>query len=328
MKQRTEQEDLMVRYLLGELTEEEQSEVENKFLIDNDYFERLCSVEDALIDDYTQGVLSNVEREKVESLLLSSRYEKQEVDFVRDLIDGISSGPSGDLNTPSPSQTIHSSKIKSLLLLLGMQGGLKQVSIAILLLVTVIVVLLTIWNLRLQSKIEQMQSNQREMEKREQVLQEAIEWQSGTTAELSKQLEDERNKRYQLEEEIETLQESNPALPQGSVAIINLSPGSFSRGSGELPVINIRPGISNLQVRIELDRADRYKSYSAAIETFDGRKVWSKDRVRLGQSNLDRMVLTVPTDLLANEDYTLTLKGETETGEKVEIGDYSFRVKR
>jgi hypothetical protein len=76
----------MVRYLFGELSEEKHTKVEKRFLTDNRYFERLCSVEDALIDDYVQGTLSDKACKKIEGFLFCSPCLALEIDFVRGLI--------------------------------------------------------------------------------------------------------------------------------------------------------------------------------------------------------------------------------------------------
>lgn len=77
----------MVRYLLGELTEEERITIEERFFTDYSYFEELLSVEGALFDDYLAGELSDREVERIRKNLLASRFQVQELETTRDLIE-------------------------------------------------------------------------------------------------------------------------------------------------------------------------------------------------------------------------------------------------
>lgn len=328
MRQKTKQEDLMVRYLLGDMTEEEQTQIEEQFLTDNEYFEQLLSVEDALIDDYAQGVLNEHERSKVEGLLLPSQRQSREVDFVKDLIRFVSAHPTDGLNTQSSTRVERVGKLRSLPAFLRVRNPGNRFPIAAGLLLIVIILGMVIWNLALQSKVGQMGTRQAALEKRDQELQRQLEEQENNRNATVKELEDERRNRDQLEQELAALRESRSVISSNGVAILDLRTDSFSRGGGELRVVRIAPGLSRLEVRINLGSKGDYKSYGAVIKTFDGREIWSRDQIRPRQANPGRVVLTVPANTFSNDDYILTLKGQTEAGDMVEIGDYSFRVRK
>lgn len=328
MREKTNQEDLMVRYLLGELTEEEQEQIEARFLTDNQYFEQLCSVEDALIDDYVQDTLAEDERKKVGTLLLSSPRQAREIDFVRDLIRQIGENPSTELKQQSSIPVKRSARLRLLLELLRIKAPRRRLSFAVTCLLIVSGLSLAVWNLSLLRKIGEMENNQAVLEKRGKELQQQISGQEHEREAAVKELEDERKRREQLEQELSALEESRSPIPMPEIAAIDLNADSFSRNEGELRVVRIHPGLSRLRIRINLDKESDYKSYSAAINTFDGKRIWSKDRASAGQENPGRIILTVPASNLVNGDYTLTLKGQTEAGDIVDIGDYSFRVKK
>jgi hypothetical protein len=95
VKKRTKQEASMICYLLHEISSVEQKKIEKRFLTDNRYFEKLCRIEDTLIDDYVQSMLTDDEREKAEIFLSSSRYQANKVSFVRNLIEDITLLSSG-----------------------------------------------------------------------------------------------------------------------------------------------------------------------------------------------------------------------------------------
>lgn len=318
----------MVRYLLGDLTEEEQARIEERFLTDNEYFEQLRAVEDALFDDYAQGVLNEYERSKVEGLLLSSPRQAREVDFVKDLIGFVSARPADEINKQNSIQAGRPGKLRSLLTLLRARNLGKRFSFAVALLLIVIVLGMVIWNLSLRSRVGQMETRQAVLEKRDQELQRQIVEQGNNRNAMIRQLEDERRKRDQLEQELAALQEAGPVSSRSDIVVLYLSTASFFRGGGELKVVRITQGLSRLEIRINLGKKGDYKGYSAVIKTFDGREIWSRDMIRPRQANLGRLVLTIPANTFSNDDYTLTLRGQTEAGDMVDIGDYSFRVRK
>ena len=84
MKQ-TQEEELLNRYLLGELTEEEQARVEERLFRDDIFFEQLQALKEELVDDYVQGELSAHEREQFEKRFLASPQWREQVQFSKAL---------------------------------------------------------------------------------------------------------------------------------------------------------------------------------------------------------------------------------------------------
>src|SRR5262245_56466248 len=80
-----DEESLLARYLLGDLTEDEQVQVENRAFADGHYLATLEAVEADLIDAYVRGELSPAERLRFEQLFLASPSRRRKVDFARAL---------------------------------------------------------------------------------------------------------------------------------------------------------------------------------------------------------------------------------------------------
>src|SRR5215831_19607686 len=76
---------LLVKYLLGDLSQEEQVQVEDRAFADPDYLVVLQSVEVDLIDAYVNGELSPEERRGFERQFLASPERRRKVAFARDL---------------------------------------------------------------------------------------------------------------------------------------------------------------------------------------------------------------------------------------------------
>jgi hypothetical protein len=106
----------MAQYLLGQLPEEEQAELERRYLADDVLFEEILAIEDDLRDAYARGELSSTDREAFEQRLLTAPRQKQEQEFARNLC--LYLGETGTQLVP-PGQPV--TKWKSLFRALGAQ---------------------------------------------------------------------------------------------------------------------------------------------------------------------------------------------------------------
>ncbi len=78
--------ELIYRYLLGELPEDEQSELEQRYFTDNALFERLLAVEDELINRYARNESSDEERKRMEAYFLKSQARRKRLMFTQALM--------------------------------------------------------------------------------------------------------------------------------------------------------------------------------------------------------------------------------------------------
>src|SRR5436309_418192 len=78
-------EKLLVKYLLGNLSEEEQVQVEDRAFTDADYLGALEAAEADLIDAYVNGELPVSERRGFERRFLSSPQRRRKLEFARAL---------------------------------------------------------------------------------------------------------------------------------------------------------------------------------------------------------------------------------------------------
>jgi len=82
-ERKTHDDDLMVRYLLGELAQEERIQFEEVCFADDQRFEELLAVEAELTDDYVRNDLVGLRRERFEKQLLNTPEGRYEVEFAR-----------------------------------------------------------------------------------------------------------------------------------------------------------------------------------------------------------------------------------------------------
>jgi len=72
-------ENMIWRYLLGELTEADQTALERELLMDRDKFNQAWAVENELIDSYVRGEMSPADRERFEGHYLASALHRERV---------------------------------------------------------------------------------------------------------------------------------------------------------------------------------------------------------------------------------------------------------
>ncbi len=77
MERNPDNDQLVIRYLLGEASQQEQNQIEEQFFADDDFFEHLLAVEDELIDCYLRSELAPREREQFEKHFLASPEKRR-----------------------------------------------------------------------------------------------------------------------------------------------------------------------------------------------------------------------------------------------------------
>jgi anti-sigma-K factor RskA len=76
---------LVTRYLLGDLSEEDQAKIEGRAFRDRQYLLEIEAVECDLIDDYVRGALSEGQRRQFEDRFLRSAERRRKLKFAKAL---------------------------------------------------------------------------------------------------------------------------------------------------------------------------------------------------------------------------------------------------
>lgn len=82
----SDEQEAMVRYLMGQSAEGERARVEERFFSDGAYFDQLLALEDSLIDDFVSG---RMPAEQVNSFQGSLSLRQEEVRFIRSLFHAV-----------------------------------------------------------------------------------------------------------------------------------------------------------------------------------------------------------------------------------------------
>src|SRR5262245_28272723 len=85
MTNNLENEELIARYLLGELPEVQQTEIEDRAFSNREYRRQITAVENDLIDGYVRQELTATQRRRFEEQFLTSANRRQRVEFAKAL---------------------------------------------------------------------------------------------------------------------------------------------------------------------------------------------------------------------------------------------------
>lgn len=319
MNSRAGYEKQAVQYLLGELTEADQTRLEERFFQDPALSEVLSEIEDDLIDQYVRGDLSARERERFEHHFLVSERRHTKVEFARSWLQTenqrfeLASERQASrwrtilaaISAPRPAFAYALAGLALMFLL----GGLWQFS--------------EIRQLRKQVAAIETERNSR----------------AGQEDQLRRQAEDERQRNDELNAQKERLeQELARATPQplppithqpslASALAFVLLPGV--RGS-EAPRELVVPKSTELvRLQLNLNPGDQYAAYAVQLRTVSGSPVRNWNRLSAASKQGQRVVfITLPSRMLNTGQFELTLSGVATPNRKEDLGYYYFNVRK
>jgi hypothetical protein len=310
MKPKTsEDEAIMIRYLLGDLPEAQERQLDERCFTDQAWFEQVVVIKDELFADYVRGALSPSDRQRFERRFLSTPEGRQQIEFTRTMLQVID-------EEPEPRWW------PSFLAFWRSRGPVFEwTMVAAALLVGVIGTwaVLEYQSKNLQAQLAQLQAQQQALRQREQQLQQQITEQRQRQDELTAQLQRERAERDRLEQELAQLQS------RWSNIVSFILPSGSLRGGTEQKQIVIPSGIRT--VNLQLDGEEEYQRYRAVIRAAGGGEVWSRTELLARPTRWGpAVILPVPARLLRAGKYELELGGLTAQGEFEPVDYYRFHV--
>jgi hypothetical protein len=305
LDKRSATDEVAVRYLLGEMTEEEKTRLERDVLRDEGAFEEVAAAEDELIDDYLSGSLSAEERDRFEKLYAVSPERRERVAFARALHRRLG-------------QEARSSAVVPLL------SRRRRTSAALLAAAAILFAVLGAYfawsSVLLRRELRRVESEKSLIVRREQDLARRVVEVQGRADQLQTQLERQHSETALLSDQLASLRSR-----AANVVSFVLTTG-LVRGNGTLQTLRIPRGAD--AARLTLPVSDgHYASYSAVIQTPEGGKIW-QGKASLLEPAAKSVSVTVPTGNLPSGDYILSLTGFTAVGRPEPVADYSFRVNR
>jgi hypothetical protein len=307
MKTERIDEAFLVKYLLGDLTPDEEIQVEDRAFADTDYLATLETAEADLIDSYVRGELSQTERRRFEHRFLASPQRRRKVAFARDLAKVAAEIKA---STAAPAQL---SGWDSLVRFTRGWSPAFQFALALAALVLVAgTAWLVIDNTSIRSRMATLESRERDIQSK--------------ADELQRQLGEERARTDSLNAQLQ--QQGTKGTPASAIASLILLPG-LSRAENRRQQLTLNASTQIARIEIQLEARDNYPRFRAELRTARGDEV-------LVRSNLQRIrtaagyavSFEVPSSSLDSVEYELALKGIPSDQSVQDIGFYYFTVQK
>ena len=323
-------EDLIVRYLLGDLPEEELTAIEDRAFRDRQYLQNIVAVENDLIDEYVRGELTDSERRQFERRFLASAERRRKVEFARSLAS-VTTELAVIEKDARPARTPATVTWSSALgaFLRGLNPAAKVSLAAAALLIVIGSSWLIVDSMRLRAELQrEQQSHERE----QRALEEQIAGERARSEEMAASLERERQqseRSQELARELEReIEESATKPSQPPVASLTLWPG-ITRSGGARVRLALTETTRRVRLQIGIEPEDQYSRFRVELRAQGGQQVWAEDNLRARPIRGGRaVVLNLPARILKAGEYELTLEGVTDEGRTEEVGYYYFDVRK
>lgn len=320
-------ETVIARYLLGELSEEQQIEIEDRAFADKKYLASITSVENDLIDEYVRNELSGAERQRFEKKFLASAERRKRVEFARAL--------TGVISEQTVPKKIFVNETKSwswwdsiYAFINGLTPAAKMAFVSTVPLLLIGAGYLSLETLRLRRELTELRAAQQSQQNSQQ---QALELERHRNEELNAQLNQEKQQREQTDESLRELSEAGDAVnpaPRPVIASLTLLPG-LSRGGDNKPSLVLPDDARLVRLQIGIDPEEPYKNFNIELLTLAGRQVWTREKLNARNRRGARAVgLTIPATALKSGEYELRLRGVTESGAAEDVGFYYFNVRK
>ena len=339
---------LEVRYLLGELSEEEEKSFENRYFANDQAFDELQIAEGEVIDAYVSESLPAQARKHLEQQFARSPRLRTRVAFARsfagavpdirleDLPDTSAELPSHRLYAPVIPPTDATPQRSSRWNNIFNDSFRRQPALTMLMAACVVLVLIggptvVVQSVRLRRESQRMATEKAAIERqREELNRIAAEQNSRIEAKESEiKAQELRNAEElaRIEELRQTTKEkeggNQQKAPHSVMAMLFLSAGSL-RSTGGPSEVKIPPSVSHLPLGLVLETAD-YRSYHVVIKNAQRRGILKKNGLRLRPGS-KTLILAVPTGQLTPGNYSVDVSGIASSGVEEHLRTFQFRV--
>jgi hypothetical protein len=310
---------VLVRYLLGALPEEEAERLDGLSIADDAFAWRLNAVEDDLVDGYVRGELSGENLARFKEFYLSSPRRIQKLEFAEALSSfGAKTATAAAQTVPAITVPSSQPKQESSIDLparrwfsapyfvpqWGFAGG------ALVLLFAAGYLLLD--NVRLRRQTTVAQGSHAAFDQHEE--------------ELQRQLNNERAANAALTKGLDSLRESQPNLDHLKTVSALLLPST--RGAGRVPTVSLTGGTELVVLLLTLE-SDDFPVYRVSLnDSATNQIVWRSSNLEAASGSSNKVVaVSFPAHLLQQRNYVLELSGVSSKEGRTElIGGYPIHV--
>jgi hypothetical protein len=319
-------EDVIVQYLLGNLPEEEQVEIEDRAFQDKQYLQNLQDVENDLIDEYARGGLSDSERRQFEVRFLASEERRRKVKFALALASVAPEFAAEEKSAQTalaPAPVTWQSALATLLRCFSPAARFSFAAAA--LLIVAGGSWLIVESFRIRAELRASQQSQRDQQ---QALQQQLDDERTRNQDLSARLQEEQGQREHSEQALNEIERNQDLKAPSQPTIVSLALiAGIPRGDNARPKLMLRQSTRLAQLQIEIEPTDEYKRFRVELRTRTGQQVWTRDNLSARTMRRARaVILNLPASALRTGEYELTLKGVADGGTTENIGYYYFDV--
>jgi hypothetical protein len=307
MRTRPVDDALLLKYLLGKLSEQEQVQLEDRAFTDADYLASLEGAEADLIDSYVRGELPPAERRDFERRFLASPQRRSKVEFARALTRVIAESTVNQPRVSAPASGWQA-------LLNGLRGlnPVLQFAAAMAVLVCMAAVTwLGVQNAGMRSRMAALENQRRDLQSRERGLQRQL--------------------------AAEQARDANPATPtpkqqtsEGArgplLAAMVFVPG-LSRAGAPVQKLALDPSVQIARIEIQLEPRDDFPRFRAELRRRNEEVLSQGNLTRRSTNSGYSVFVDVPASTLSTGQYELALKG-VAGGQTTDVGFYYFTVQK
>jgi hypothetical protein len=305
----------IVRYLLDELPPVERRLFEQRYFLDDQLFESVCSIEEQLIRDYLRGELPTDQRRRFEARYLESPPLREKVESARLLAEPGGADAAREehvpimANAPGRRSILEPSFLERLRESFRLPSFVLQSAMAGLVAAALLV---AIWfgidNRRLRTELARSESQR-----------------SGLAARLQGEAATPKNNPTQVGGVLPHAESMRPA----PLAFV-LPPGVMRGAAGTRQRLIIpAKGADRVRLNLDFTPFEQYASYRVIVSSADGGEVASRD---LSGKNLigsgSKLVIDLSTASLPAGDYIIVVKGRLGTARYEDLESYYFQVAR
>jgi len=348
-------EETCERYLLGELSEAEREQFEESYFTDDALFDRFLAVKDELLDAYARGELAEEKRARFAQHFLATAPRRQQLDETQEFIRAVTavSTKTNEANAPLAVTTHKSSWWKSLADFFKLRPFALSTTLAAALLLIVfsgVLVLMPLWSLNERASVANMTNKDIVLLPEYDDIDSYYNIEPDPTPATINSSIANGNVAVKPTSKNPVNTNESPANTNAASARKPTSPADR-----EPPVVTVQPptqiasimlirvasrdineantlrlSSSTRVVRVGLSlKNDDYRNYSAKLTTVAGASVWQQKKLKVNIGGANKSVtLQFAPALLRQQDYIVTLTGQTAAGQTETIGEYYFRVER
>jgi hypothetical protein len=319
---------MLTRYLLGELSAEQQAQIEEQLFTDDKCFQQVRALQAELTDNYVRGKLSAQERRQYEARFLSTATGRADATFAHALTQVLAEAePDAAPAIVTEAKPTLWESIVAFLRVPAFGMGLAMASLLLLLLGG-------FWwyqqTERLQAEIQQANAAREAEARKQKELQDEIARANARNEELNKQLQQAQQAREQARKDLEKAVPPSSVAPAPANTLLSfLLVPSLVRGDNQRERITIPRHTGRIQMQLDLDQSDNYQSYRAELRTRRGQLLHQQSKLVPRVTAVGKAVFFVaPATDLRNGDYEVALFGVTASGAGEEANYYRFTAVR